>query len=138
MILSETFQLNNGIAIPKIAFGTWQIENDSVTGAVKAALSVGYRHIDTAAAYVIRRTIQSHYPVGVLFLFRPQVGNRNILAGIVTHQIPVVPDGVIRPVDNVHPFFIRHGKPVDVHHAFHFFQYIGTFLQQLGVAVGDG
>ena len=50
MILSETFQLNNGIAIPKIAFGTWQIENDSVTGAVKAALSVGYRHIDTAAA----------------------------------------------------------------------------------------
>ena len=51
MILSETFQLNNGIAIPKIAFGTWQIENDSVTGAVKAALSVGYRHIDTAAAY---------------------------------------------------------------------------------------
>ena len=51
MILSENFKLNNGIAIPKIAFGTWQISNDSVTDAVKTALSVGYRHIDTAAAY---------------------------------------------------------------------------------------
>ena len=51
MILSENFQLNNGISIPKIAFGTWQIPNDRVTDAAKAALSVGYRHIDTAAAY---------------------------------------------------------------------------------------
>ena len=51
MILSENFQLNNGISIPRIAFGTWQISNDRVTDAAKAALSVGYRHIDTAAAY---------------------------------------------------------------------------------------
>lgn len=51
MILSENFQLNNEISIPKIAFGTWQISNDHVTAAVKAAISVGYRHIDTAAAY---------------------------------------------------------------------------------------
>lgn len=51
MILSENFQLNNGIAIPRIAFGTWQIPNERVTDAAKAALSVGYRHIDTAAAY---------------------------------------------------------------------------------------
>ena len=43
--------MNNGISIPRIAFGTWQISNDRVTDAVKAALSVGYRHIDTAAAY---------------------------------------------------------------------------------------
>ena len=50
MILSEKFQLNNGVAIPRIAFGTWQISNDRVTDAAKAALSVGYRHIDTAAA----------------------------------------------------------------------------------------
>lgn len=51
MILSENFQLNNGVAIPRIAFGTWQISNERVTDAAKAALSVGYRHIDTAAAY---------------------------------------------------------------------------------------
>lgn len=51
MILSEKLQLNNGISIPRIAFGTWQITNDHVTAVAKSALSVGYRHIDTAAAY---------------------------------------------------------------------------------------
>lgn len=51
MILNETYTLNSGYKIPKIAFGTWQIDNDSVTDAVKTALSLGYRHIDTASAY---------------------------------------------------------------------------------------
>ena len=51
MILSENFQPNNGVSIPRIAFGTWQISNDRVTDAAKAALAAGYRHIDTAAAY---------------------------------------------------------------------------------------
>lgn len=51
MILNETYMLNSGYEIPKIAFGTWQIDNDAVTNAVKTALSLGYRHIDTAAAY---------------------------------------------------------------------------------------
>ena len=51
MILNETYSLNNGIQIPKIAFGTWQISNADVTDAVKSALSLGYRHIDTASAY---------------------------------------------------------------------------------------
>lgn len=57
MILSENFQLNNGVAIPRIAFGTWQIPNDRVTDAAKAALSAGYRHIDTAAAYENERGV---------------------------------------------------------------------------------
>lgn len=51
MILNETYTLNTGYEIPKIAFGTWQIDNTAVTDAVKTALSLGYRHIDTAAAY---------------------------------------------------------------------------------------
>ena len=51
MILNETYSLNNGIQIPKIALGTWQISNADVTDAVKSALSLGYRHIDTASAY---------------------------------------------------------------------------------------
>lgn len=51
MILNETYTLNNGYKIPKIAFGTWQIDNSTVTNAVKKALSIGYRHIDTASAY---------------------------------------------------------------------------------------
>ena len=51
MILSEKLLLHNEISIPRITFGTLQISNDRVTDAVKSALSVGYRHIDTAAAY---------------------------------------------------------------------------------------
>lgn len=51
MILNETYTLNNRYKIPEIAFGTWQIDNDAVTDAVKTALSLGYRHIDTASAY---------------------------------------------------------------------------------------
>lgn len=51
MILNETYTLNTEYEIPKIAFGTWQIDNTAVTDAVKTALSLGYRHIDTAAAY---------------------------------------------------------------------------------------
>ncbi len=45
-------QLNDGNKIPTVGFGVFQIENDGPTyDAVKYALKVGYRHIDTAAAY---------------------------------------------------------------------------------------
>ena len=50
-MLEETFTMNNGIAIPKLALGTWLISDDVVTDAVKAAVEIGYRHIDTAQAY---------------------------------------------------------------------------------------
>ena len=44
--------LNDGVRIPQIGFGTFQIPADgSAYQAVKAALAAGYRHIDTAAAY---------------------------------------------------------------------------------------
>ncbi len=51
MVLNENFNLSNGKAIPSLAFGTWQISNEDVVDAVKCALKIGYRHIDTAAAY---------------------------------------------------------------------------------------
>lgn len=48
----ESFKLNDGNTIPAIGFGTYQIKSDGSTyKAVKGALEVGYRHIDTAAAY---------------------------------------------------------------------------------------
>lgn len=52
MIKDENYVLSNGIKIPKIAFGTWQIADgkDAYTS-VMYALKAGYRHIDTAAAY---------------------------------------------------------------------------------------
>ncbi len=43
--------LANGVKIPQLALGTWLIDDGEVSGAVKTALSLGYRHIDTAQAY---------------------------------------------------------------------------------------
>ncbi|XVV10167.1 aldo/keto reductase [Actinoplanes sp. CA-131856] len=43
--------LNNGVEMPAIGFGVFQTPPAETRDAVKAALSAGYRHIDTAAAY---------------------------------------------------------------------------------------
>lgn len=51
MILQETYTLANGVEIPKLGLGTWMISNDDVVQAVKDAIEIGYRHIDTAQAY---------------------------------------------------------------------------------------
>lgn len=51
MILQETYTLNNGVKIPKLALGTWMVDNDKVGKAVEEAIKIGYRHIDTAQAY---------------------------------------------------------------------------------------
>lgn len=41
----------NGAVIPKLGFGTWQVKGEDASNAVKTALEVGYRHIDTAQVY---------------------------------------------------------------------------------------
>jgi len=51
MILNETYTLSNGLAIPKLGLGTWLIPDNEVAAAVKSAIALGYRHIDTAQAY---------------------------------------------------------------------------------------
>jgi diketogulonate reductase-like aldo/keto reductase len=51
MILEETYTLANGVEIPRLGLGTWLISNGAVVQAVKDALTIGYRHIDTARAY---------------------------------------------------------------------------------------
>lgn len=51
MIFKETYKMNNGSQIPKLALGTWLIENDEAAKAVCEAIKIGYRHIDTAQAY---------------------------------------------------------------------------------------
>ncbi|MGI8456546.1 MAG: aldo/keto reductase [Propionibacteriaceae bacterium] len=48
---TATLTLNNGVAIPRIGFGVFQIPLEATQRAVEEALAVGYRHIDTAAAY---------------------------------------------------------------------------------------
>lgn len=46
-----TITLNNGVAMPQLGFGVWQVPDDEATGAVGTALEAGYRSIDTAAVY---------------------------------------------------------------------------------------
>jgi 2,5-diketo-D-gluconate reductase A len=43
--------LNNGVEIPQLGFGVFQIEPEQTKDATLAALEVGYRHIDTAEMY---------------------------------------------------------------------------------------
>ena len=43
--------LNNGIRMPQLGFGVFKVEDDQATTAVKNALQVGYRSIDTAMYY---------------------------------------------------------------------------------------
>ena len=47
----EDVRLSDGVSIPLIGFGTWQLEGDDAYNGVLAALEIGYRHIDTASAY---------------------------------------------------------------------------------------
>ncbi len=50
--MMEDYTLSNGLKIPKIGFGTWQIpEGDEAYNSVAYALEVGYRHVDTAQIY---------------------------------------------------------------------------------------
>ena len=47
----KTYQLNNGVKIPALGFGVFQIPPAETEAAVTAAIQAGYRHIDTAQAY---------------------------------------------------------------------------------------
>ncbi len=46
-----TVTLNNGVEIPQLGFGVFQVPDAETTAAVSAALEAGYRSIDTAAIY---------------------------------------------------------------------------------------
>ncbi|MED0665805.1 aldo/keto reductase [Pseudobacillus badius] len=43
--------LNNGLKMPQLGFGVWQVEDDQATVAVTKAIETGYRSIDTAMVY---------------------------------------------------------------------------------------
>ncbi|MFE6527557.1 aldo/keto reductase [Streptomyces rochei] len=46
-----TVTLNNGVEIPQLGFGVFQVPDEETTAAVTSALEAGYRSIDTAAIY---------------------------------------------------------------------------------------
>ena len=55
----KTFRLNNGIEIPALGLGTYKIgrTHEDVYNAVRTALDLGYRHIDTATLYINEKPI---------------------------------------------------------------------------------
>jgi len=46
-----SIELNDGNHIPQLGFGVFQVPPDDTADAVKTALDIGYRHIDTAEMY---------------------------------------------------------------------------------------
>lgn len=53
----ETYELNNGVKIPKLGIGTFLMQPDDAQKAVEEALSDGYRLVDTANAYMNERAV---------------------------------------------------------------------------------
>ncbi|GAA0463792.1 oxidoreductase [Actinoplanes capillaceus] len=65
--------LNNGVTVPQVGFGVWQIPDAQTQAAVTTALEAGYRSIDTAAVYgnetgVGRAIVTSGLPRDELFV----------------------------------------------------------------------
>ncbi len=56
--MEKFFELNNGVKIPNIGFGTWRVpESELCVQSVLTALDCGYRHIDTAYFYKNEKSI---------------------------------------------------------------------------------
>ncbi|MEV7110977.1 aldo/keto reductase [Streptomyces anulatus] len=53
----QTLTLNNGVEMPALGLGVFQTPPEETIAAVKDALDLGYRHIDTAAAYGNEREV---------------------------------------------------------------------------------
>ena len=54
----EYIQLNNGIKMPSIGFGVYQIPLLMTKQCVLDALAIGYRHIDTAGTMVMKEKLE--------------------------------------------------------------------------------
>ena len=54
---SRTVELASGVRMPVLGLGTWQARGRSAVDAVRRALEVGYRHIDTATMYGNEREV---------------------------------------------------------------------------------
>lgn len=56
--MKHEFELNNGVMIPAIGFGTYKLPDDETTvDAVKYAIKAGYRHVDGAAVYANEKAV---------------------------------------------------------------------------------
>jgi len=51
MVMVPHLRLNNGVTVPQLGFGVFQVPKEQTQRVVEDALEAGYRHIDTAAGY---------------------------------------------------------------------------------------
>ena len=56
-MFNNILKLSNGVEVPQLALGTWLIDDGKAAAAVKSAVEIGYRHIDTAQAYANERGV---------------------------------------------------------------------------------
>lgn len=75
MILNETYTLEIGLSIPKLGLGTWFIDDDQAAEAVRTAVKLGYRLIDTAQAYGNERGEGKIKVIGVSNFLRDDLEN---------------------------------------------------------------
>ena len=54
---NKTVTLSNGVVVPQLALGTWLIDDGKAAEAVRQAVDLGYRHVDTAQAYANERGV---------------------------------------------------------------------------------
>lgn len=59
----EYVTLNNGIKMPKLGYGVYQVSNEECERCVLDAISVGYRSIDTAQAYGNEEAVGTAIPL---------------------------------------------------------------------------
>ena len=84
--LTDTFTLSNGVEIPKVGFGTWQIpDGDAAYDATTTALTTGYRHVDSARAYgneaSVARAVRDSGPD-----LRGNLSRQRVAVGTVHHD----------------------------------------------------
>ena len=80
LILDSSVTLNNGVKMPIIGLGVFQVPHGQAVRVVKDALEVGYRHIDTASYYGneedVGRAIKRAASHERISLSRPNYGTR--------------------------------------------------------------
>lgn len=55
----ETIKLSNGVEMPQVGYGVYQVEPEECEALVVDAINVGYRMIDTAQAYLNEEAVGS-------------------------------------------------------------------------------
>lgn len=87
----ETLTLNNGIQMPLVGFGTWDVRGETGKRAILTALELGYRLLDTAQMYdneeIVGQAVrESGLPRQEIFittkLYRPSASYQKSKAGI--------------------------------------------------------